>query len=106
MNCKTTFEGVFKFTYEMNEGGGAECDSPQSLITACQEPGSPYVGNERLTMKFGKCPEVSSSYKKGKFCIVLFYHTVKGNTILSAIVQGVLMTGRIDGPYALDDGRK
>ena len=27
-------------------------------------------------------------------------------TILSAIVQGVLMTGRIDGPYALNDSRK
>ena len=25
---------------------------------------------------------------------------------LSAIVQGVLMTGHIDGPYALDDGGK
>ena len=27
-------------------------------------------------------------------------------TILSAIVQGVLGSGRIDAPYALDDGRK
>ena len=26
--------------------------------------------------------------------------------LLSAIVQGVLGTGRIEGPYALDDGRK
>ena len=27
-------------------------------------------------------------------------------TILSAIVQGVLEAGRIDAPYAHDDGRK
>ncbi len=61
VNCKNTVEGIYHFTYEMNEGGGGICDSPYSQILACQEPGSPYVDNQVFTMNFAKCPEVSTS---------------------------------------------
>ena len=61
VNCKQTFEGVYSFTYEVDQAGGGICDSDQSVIVACQEPGSPYVDNQVFNMNFGKCPEVSSS---------------------------------------------
>ena len=61
VNCKSTFEGVYHFTYEWDMGGGGICDSDDSKIIACQEPGSPYVDNEVFNMNFGECPEVSSS---------------------------------------------
>jgi hypothetical protein len=61
VNCKNTFEGVYHFTYEWDEGGGGICDSPQSQVVACQEPGSPYVDNQVFFMDYGKCPEVASS---------------------------------------------
>ncbi|KAK2170127.1 hypothetical protein LSH36_4g10029 [Paralvinella palmiformis] len=65
VNCKNTFEGVFQFSYEWDVGGGGICDNENSLIVACQEPGSPYVDNEVFTMEFAKCPEVQSSVNKG-----------------------------------------
>ena len=61
MNCKNTFEGVYHFTYEWDVGGGGICDSPNSQIMACQEPGSPYVDNQVFFMDYGKCPDVTSS---------------------------------------------
>ena len=39
VNCKNTFEGIYNFTYEMQEGGGGICAHPNSIIVACQEPG-------------------------------------------------------------------
>jgi hypothetical protein len=61
INCKTTFEGTYHMTYEVNYGGGGICDNPRSTIVACQEPGSVYVDNQVFNMYFGKCPQVSSS---------------------------------------------
>ncbi len=40
VNCKNTFEGIYNFTYEMQEGGGGICAHPNSVIVACQEPGT------------------------------------------------------------------
>jgi len=66
VNCKNTVEGVFHFTYEMDAGGGGVCNSPNSQITACQEPGSQYVDNQVFTMNFAKCPDVTTSSNKSK----------------------------------------
>ncbi|KAK2182820.1 hypothetical protein NP493_335g04014 [Ridgeia piscesae] len=64
VNCKTTFEGMFHFSYEVDYGGGGICDSPRSSIIACQEPGSPYVDNQVFFMNYGKCPAIGSSKNK------------------------------------------
>jgi len=61
VNCKTTWEGTFGFSYEVDEGGGGICNSTMNAIVACQQPGSPYVDNQVFTMNFGKCKEVTSS---------------------------------------------
>lgn len=67
MNCKNTFEGVYNFTYEWNVGGGGICASPLSIIMACQEPGSPYVDNQVFTMKYGRCPDISTSTNERQY---------------------------------------
>lgn len=66
VNCKTTFEGVYHFTYLSREGGGGVCDNPKSLIEACQEPGSQYVDNEVFRMSYRLCPGISSSRSESK----------------------------------------
>ena len=70
VNCKNTFEGVYHFTYEWDLGGGGICDSDQSQVIACQEPGSPYVDNEVFEMNFGKCPEVSTSENMREYLLL------------------------------------
>lgn len=61
INCKSTFEGTYHFTYEIDYGGGGICDTPRSFIQACQEPGSPYVDNQVFKLNFAKCLDVTSS---------------------------------------------
>ena len=66
VNCKTTWEGTFSFTYEVDQGGGSICTSPQSAVVACQEPGSVYVDNQVFTMNFGKCQDMVSSVSQSE----------------------------------------
>jgi len=65
VNCKVTWEGTYRFTYEVELGGGGICDSPGSAVVACQEPGSVYVDNQVFRMFFGKCPMVTTSSNQG-----------------------------------------
>ncbi|PVD22670.1 hypothetical protein C0Q70_15925 [Pomacea canaliculata] len=64
VNCITTFEGVYQFTYEVSWGGGGICDNQDSQIKACQDPGSAYVDNEVFYMTYSRCPEVQTSYSQ------------------------------------------
>lgn len=66
VNCKTTWEGTFHFTYEVDFGGGGICNSPGSAVVACQEPGSVYVDNQVYSMYFGKCLDVTTSVNQSK----------------------------------------
>ena len=66
VNCRTTFEGVYRFTYEIDFGGGGICDNGNSHVIACQEPGSQYVDNQIFHMNFAKCPDVGSSVNNRK----------------------------------------
>lgn len=61
INCVTTFEGVYQFSYEVDTGGGGICNHPDSQIKACQEPGSQYVDNDVFVMTYRKCLDVSTS---------------------------------------------
>ncbi|KAJ8306456.1 hypothetical protein KUTeg_017001 [Tegillarca granosa] len=61
INCITTFEGVYQFSYEVDVGGGGICNNPKSQIKACQDPGSPYVDNQVFRMTYAKCADVSTS---------------------------------------------
>ena len=66
INCVTTFEGVYQFSYEVDQGGGGICNHPDSQIKACQEPGSSYVDNEVFLMTYRKCLDVSTSKNERK----------------------------------------
>lgn len=64
INCISTFEGVYQFTYEVDYGGGGICDNPDSQIRACQDPGSAYVDNQVFRMQYAKCRDVATSKNK------------------------------------------
>ena len=66
INCVTTVEGVYQFSYEVDQGGGGICNHPDSQIKACQEPGSPYIDNEVFLMTYRKCLDVSTSKNQRK----------------------------------------
>lgn len=68
VNCKSTFEGTYQFTYEIDASSGGICNSEHSIIKACQEPGSPYVDNQVFRMNFAKCPGVTNSYNQSMYC--------------------------------------
>ncbi|KAK7100147.1 uncharacterized protein [Littorina saxatilis] len=61
VNCITTFEGVYQFTYEVAWGGGGICDNLDSQVKACQDPGSAYVDNEVFFMTYARCWDVQTS---------------------------------------------
>ena len=79
VNCITTFEGVYQFTYEVSWGGGGICDTQDSQVKACQDPGSAYVDNEVFFMTYSRCAEVQTSYSQSEYfgsrltsCVCLF----------------------------------
>lgn len=71
INCVTTFEGVYQFSYEVDTGGGGICNHPDSQIKACQEPGSQYVDNDVFVMTYRKCLDVSTSKNERMSCLQL-----------------------------------
>ena len=70
VNCRDTIQGCYHFTYEVEFGGGSICDSPNSVVTACQQPGSVYVDNQVFDMQFGVCPDVLSSIDDSEFTTI------------------------------------
>ena len=64
VNCISTFEGVYQFTYEVDYGGGGICDNEDSQIRACQDPGSSYVDNQVFRIQYAKCRDVATSQNK------------------------------------------
>ncbi|BFY99325.1 hypothetical protein BsWGS_02365 [Bradybaena similaris] len=61
VNCISTWEGVYQFTYEVDWGGGGICDNKDNLLKACQDPGSPYVDNQVFMITYARCPSVQTS---------------------------------------------
>ncbi|GFR94202.1 hypothetical protein ElyMa_004396600 [Elysia marginata] len=61
VNCISTWEGVYQFSYEVNWGGGGICNNQNSLLKACQDPGSSYQDNHIFFMTYSRCPGVQSS---------------------------------------------
>ena len=47
-------------------GGWRECDNRNSIIKACQSPGSPYLDNQVFTMVFASCPDIPASVDTGQ----------------------------------------
>eukprot|EP00105_Crassostrea_gigas_P002310 XP_011414794.2 PREDICTED: uncharacterized protein LOC105319083 [Crassostrea gigas] len=66
VNCATTFEGAYQFSYEEDSGSGGICNHPDSQIKACQDPGSRYIDNEVFYMTYRKCLDVPMSRNASK----------------------------------------
>ncbi|XP_076462580.1 uncharacterized protein LOC143294945 [Babylonia areolata] len=92
VNCITTFEGMYQFTYEVSWGGGGICDNLDSQIRACQDPGSAYVDNEVFFMTYARCPSVTTSYSQTiRYQCMGSWFAMVGNTgyTFAAIAQVV-----------------
>ena len=82
VNCISTWEGVYQFSYEVNFGGGGICNNPNSLLKACQDPGSSYQDNHLFNMNYARCPGVQSSRSDCKYpcfiwlCELLFFSSL------------------------------
>lgn len=63
MNCLTTIEGIYRFSYEVggSQSLGGICDNPKNRIEACQNPGATSVDNTLFSMNYAKCKDVSTS---------------------------------------------
>ncbi|OAF71739.1 hypothetical protein A3Q56_00488 [Intoshia linei] len=61
VSCRSTFDGIYRFKYEVDIGGGGICDNPASKLVACQRPGSFYLDNQIFKMHFAPCIQVSTS---------------------------------------------
>lgn len=62
--------------YEYETKFTGRCDHHQSNITACQRPGTNFeIDNQRFTMNYRKCPEVSDSYdyRKCEMRVIFVY---------------------------------
>lgn len=76
VNCITTFEGVYQFTYEVAWGGGGICDNLDSQVKACQDPGSAYVDNEVFFMTYARCWDVQTSMSQSEYCVYMLLSLV------------------------------
>ncbi|CAL1544749.1 unnamed protein product [Lymnaea stagnalis] len=64
MNCIASIEGLFQFSYEINEKGGGICNNSENILEACQTPGSPNYDNKDFLMRFRVCPDVQTSFRQ------------------------------------------
>lgn len=66
MNCLTTIEGIYQFSYEVggSQSLGGICDNTENRIEACQNPGATSVDNIMFSMNYAKCKDVSTSTDK------------------------------------------
>ncbi|XP_063433389.1 uncharacterized protein LOC134715256 [Mytilus trossulus] len=94
VNCITTIEGMYQFTYEV--GGamsrGGICNSSNSIIAACQDPGSAYVDNKYFQMNYSRCYDVSTSKDQSirYRCMGSWYAVKNGVGYIFAAVAAVV----------------
>lgn len=69
MNCLTTIEGIYQFSYEVGgtQSLGGICDNSKNRIEACQNPGATSVDNTLFSMNYAKCKDVSTSSDQGMY---------------------------------------
>ncbi|XP_023330800.1 uncharacterized protein LOC111703156 [Eurytemora carolleeae] len=62
INCRSSLEGVFQFTYQFRFAFTTECSHPEQQIHSCQNVGSQFlISNQKFNVTFKKCPNMEWS---------------------------------------------
>ena len=57
MNCRSSIEGIFQFTYRYTFVATAVCSQPEQQIHSCQNVGSQFgISNQKFNITYKKCP--------------------------------------------------
>ena len=56
INCRSSIEGVFKFTYQYRFVATGICEHPEQIIHSCQNIGSQFlISNQKFNVTYKKC---------------------------------------------------
>ena len=56
INCRSSIEGVFKFTYQYRFVATGICEHPEQVIHSCQNIGSQFlISNQKFNVTYKKC---------------------------------------------------
>lgn len=94
VDCISSIEGLFQFSYEVMESGGGICNNSESTLEACQIPGSPNYDNKDLRMHYKACKDIgkdqfirfkcmgtwNAQVGRNQYTFVALAHDETGNT--------------------------
>jgi len=62
INCRSSIEGVYRFSYQFRFTFTTECIHPEQQIHSCQDVGSQFlISNQKFNVTFKKCPNMAQS---------------------------------------------
>ncbi|PAA94272.1 hypothetical protein BOX15_Mlig027224g1, partial [Macrostomum lignano] len=85
-NCKTIFEGVYWFTYQLKDSSRTPCDALNNEIKACQRAGSQERDNWITRITWGLCPGLAEMKDQGTqtyYCYGMWTDT--NNNVYAAV---------------------
>ncbi|XP_014475353.1 PREDICTED: uncharacterized protein LOC106744823 [Dinoponera quadriceps] len=63
MNCRSSLEGVWQFTYQNRFRFTGECNNPDAYIKSCQSPGNQFfITNQKFNITYKKCAEMKGTF--------------------------------------------
>ena len=68
INCRSSIEGIFQFTYRYTFVSTGVCSEPEQQIHSCQNVGSQFgISNQKFNMTYKKCPGMEWTKDAGMF---------------------------------------
>ncbi|XP_014250754.1 uncharacterized protein LOC106667362 [Cimex lectularius] len=63
VNCRSSLEGVWKFSYQNRFTFTGECTHPDAYIKSCQEPGNQFlITNQKFNITYKRCEGMSGTF--------------------------------------------
>ena len=99
VTCRSSIEGVWRFTYSVGRYTSHKCRHPRSNLTACPDPGNRFSTENRFYISYGACDDFS--WKKDDPGMLFTKDTCKSCTNKLIIQKGLfqllcLITSRTD----------
>lgn len=63
LNCRSSLEGVWQFTYQNRFRFTGECNNPDAQIKSCQTPGTQFlITNQKFNITYKRCPGMTGTF--------------------------------------------